>query len=84
MDTDIPNERFAESFERVRAMDASLGAQLEAFSESLRLRRPDFAAAVDRLIERLRQNGAGEQAPQPGDLRPPFVLPDDPGRRVSI
>jgi peroxiredoxin len=84
MNTDSPNERLAESFERIRAMDASLGAQLEAFSESLRQRRPDFAAAVDRLIERLRQNGAGEQAPQPGDSMPPFVLPDDTGRMVSL
>src|SRR5262249_62067368 len=45
---------------------------------------PDFAAAVDRLVGRLRQYGAGESAPEPGDPLPPFVLPDDSGLRVSL
>jgi peroxiredoxin len=65
-------------------MDASLNDQLKLFSDEARHRRPDFAAAVDRLVERLRENGAGEAAPKPGDPMPPFYLPDDTGRVVSL
>ena len=65
-------------------MDASLNEQLQAFSESARERRPEFAAAIDRLVERLRQNGAGEGAPKSGDPMPPFYLPDETGRIVGL
>jgi peroxiredoxin len=61
-----------------------LNDQLKLFSDEARHRRPDFAAAVDRLVERLRENGAGEAAPKPGDPMPPFYLPDDTGRVVSL
>lgn len=84
MNAENASNGLADSFQRIRGMDASLGEQLQAFSESLRQRRPDFASAVDRLVERLRQNGAGERAPQPGDPMPPFVLPDDTGRMVGL
>ncbi len=84
MNTDIPRESLADSFKRIRGLDVSLGEQLEALSQSVRQQRPDFAAAVDRLVERLAQNGAGEQAPQPGDPMPPFVLPDETGAMVSL
>src|SRR5262252_5043307 len=66
------------------ARHQSRGEQLQAFSESARRRRPEFAAAIDRLVERLHQNGAGEAAPQPGDVMPPFILPDENGRMVSL
>ena len=49
-----------------------------------RYRRPEFSAAVDRLVERLRQYGAGESAPRIGEPMPPFVLPDETGRMVSL
>ena len=39
---------------------------------------------MDRLVERLREYGAGEAAPEPGDPLPPFVLPDDSGQTVSL
>jgi len=84
MNADIPRESLAESFQRVRGMDVSLDEQLQALSEFARRRRPDFAAAIDRLVERLRRNGAGETAPQPGDVMPPFLLPDETGRLVSL
>ena len=77
-------ETFEQAFQRVSDMDASLGEQLQAFADSTRQRRPEFAAAVDRLIDRLRQNGAGEAAPQPGDPMPPFHLTDDAGRLVTL
>ena len=84
MSTNAPPESLEEAFRRIRSLDSSLGEQLEAFSESARQRRPDFAAAIDRLVERLRQNGAGERAPQPGDLMPPFILPDETGKMVGL
>jgi peroxiredoxin len=77
-------ESFEQAFQRVSDMDVSLSEQLQAFAESTRQRRPEFAAAVDRLIDRLRQSGAGESAPQPGDPMPPFHLTDDRGHLVTL
>ena len=77
-------ENLDQAFQRIRGLDASLNEQLKLFSDDARHRRPDFAAAVDRLVERLRENGAGEAAPKPGDPMPPFYLPDDNGRVVSL
>src|SRR5262245_16025552 len=77
-------ENLDDVFMRVRDLDASLGEQLHAFAEDVRQRRPEFAAAVDRLVERLRQSGAGDAAPREGEPMPPFVLPDEAGRLVSL
>src|SRR5262245_66493669 len=77
-------ESLDEAFERVRDLDASLGEQLRAFAEAVRQRTPDFAAAADRLVERLRKCGAAESAPQVGEPMPTFVLPDDTSRLVSL
>ena len=82
--TNLPRENLEEAFKRIRGMDASLGEQLQAFAESSRQRRPEFGAAIDRLVQRLRENGAGESAPQPGDVMPPFFLPDDTGYLVGL
>jgi peroxiredoxin len=84
MSNNAIRENLEQAFQRIRGMDASLSEQLKSFSEDARHRRPDFAAAVDRLVERLRENGAGEAAPKPGDPMPPFYLPDDSGRIVSL
>ena len=84
MNANIGGESFDEAFKRVRDMDASLDEQLRAFADAARQRRPDFAAAVDRLVERLRQHGAGDSAPHVGEPMPPFVLPDDTGHMVSL
>ena len=84
MNASVSGESFDEAFKRVRDMDASLDEQLRAFAESTRQRRPDFAGAVDRLVERLRRHGAGEAAPQVGEPIPPFVLPDDTGHMVKL
>ena len=42
------------------------------------------AAIVDRLVARLKEHDAGEDAPKPGDEMPPFVLPDENGRLVGL
>src|SRR5436305_12505693 len=84
MSTNTVREELEEAFKRIRGMDAALNEQLQAFSESARQRRPEFAAAIDRLIERLRQNGAGQGAPKPGDPMPPFHLPDENVHMVGL
>jgi len=71
-------------FEQCRDMDASLTERLAIFAGAVRDQQPSFTAAVDRLVERLHNGGAGEAAPQPGDAMPPFVLPDESGRLVSL
>src|SRR5215468_12645119 len=80
----IGTETLDDAFRRVRDLDVSLQEQLHAFAETVKRERPKFAAAVDRLIQRLRQYGAGESAPQVGESMPPFVLPDDAGQMVSL
>jgi peroxiredoxin len=65
-------------------MDASLAERLAAFAEAVRTQRPDFSAAVERLVSRLRESRVGDAAPKPGDLMPPFVLPDETGQLISL
>jgi peroxiredoxin len=84
MNNNRPRESIEDAFKRIRSMDASLDEQLQTFSESTRKRSPDFADAIDRLVERLRQSGAGEAAPQPGEPMPSFILPDETGHLVSL
>ena len=71
-------------FEQCCDMDASLAERLATFAEAVRTQRPAFGDAVERLVRRLRESGAGEAAPKPGDPMPPFVLPDETGQLVSL
>src|SRR5260370_39621593 len=84
MISNVSGQDLDAAFRRVRDLDVSVAEQLRAFADAGRQSNPDFAAAVDRLVERLRQYGAGESAPEPGDPLPPFVLPGDSGRMVSL
>src|SRR5262245_46788026 len=84
MTATAPRQDLEEAFRRIRKMDGSLNEQLQTLAASSRERQPDFAAAIDRLVERLRQNGAGEAAPKVGDVMPPFYLPDEQGHIVSL
>jgi peroxiredoxin len=77
-------ESLDEAFRRVRELDISLREQLRTFAEASRRKQPEFAAAVDRLVTRLQQYGAGESAPQVGEPMPPFLLPDETGQMVSL
>jgi peroxiredoxin len=67
-----------------RDMDASLGERLDAFAASVRAISEPFAEAVDRLVARLQKAKVGAGAPRVGDLLPPFHLPDENGRVVSL
>src|SRR3974390_2461025 len=84
MTADFGTETLDNAFRRVRDLDVSLSEQLRRFAENTRQERPEFAAAVDRLIDRLRRYGAGDSAPKPGEPMPGFVLPDENGDRVSL
>jgi peroxiredoxin len=84
MTANIGVETLDDAFRRVRDLDVSLNDQLRAFADAVRQQQPEFAAAVDRLVERLRRSGAGEAAPYVGEAMPTFVLPDDCGRLVSL
>ena len=84
MTSNAIREELEQAFQRIGAMDASLDEQLKAFSDAARQKRPQFAEAVDRLVGRLRESGAGTSAPQPGELMPPFHLPDEKGHIVSL
>jgi peroxiredoxin len=77
-------ETLDDAFGRVRDLDLSLQEQLRTFAATVKRERPEFAAAVDRLVERLYQYGAGESAPRIGEPMPPFVLPDETGRMVRL
>ena len=74
----------ADEFVRCRDLDAPLNERLDAYSSAVRKFIPSYADAVDRLVARLSGNGAGASAPQPGELMPGFVLPDETGRLTSL
>ena len=69
-------EALEEAFEHCRDMDASLNGRLQALADAARMLSPSFAEAVDRLVSRLQQSGAGASAPGPGDpMLPSCPLP---------
>jgi len=73
-----------EGFQHCCAMDATLGARLEAFADIVRTLDSNFAETVDRLVSRLRNNGAGSAAPRVGDPMPLFLLPNDEGHLIAL
>jgi peroxiredoxin len=73
-----------EAFERARDLDGSMSERLNAFADAVREKNPAFRAIVDRLVDRLREHGAGEAAPKVGETMPSFVLPDENGRLISL
>lgn len=74
----------ADIFVQCRDMDASLAERLAAYSDAVTEHLPNYADAVNRLVTRLVRSGAGQNAPQPGEPMPPFVLPDESGHLVSL
>jgi peroxiredoxin len=77
-------ERLRNAFLQIRDMEGTLREQLEAYAAAGREIYPAYGEAVDRLVARLHENRGGESAPRPGDPMPPFMLPDDSGKLVSL
>ena len=73
-----------QAFQQARDFEGSMNERLALFVESVRRIRPHSEAVVDQLVGRLQKHKAGASAPKPGDPMPPFVLPDETGRMVSL
>jgi peroxiredoxin len=77
-------EILEETTERCRNLDMPLADRLQAFANEVRALNAEFADTVERMVARLKAAGAGENAPQPGEPMPEFMLPDQSGRLVSL
>src|SRR5581483_4180711 len=84
MATEILVKDLTQAFEQARALDGSMTERLDVFADATRKLHPSAAAIVDRAVGRLKEHDAGKDAPKPGDPMPPFVLPDENGRLVSL
>jgi peroxiredoxin len=84
MSTDFRVTDLKQAFEQARDLDGSMNERLGLFVGAVRKLHPETAAIVDRLVARLREHSAGESAPKAGDEMPPFMLPDETGRIVSL
>jgi hypothetical protein len=73
-----------QAFEQARDLDGSMSERLDVFAGATRKQHPEVAAIVDRLVARLQEHGAGDTAPKPGDVMPPFTLPDEGGHLISL
>ena len=65
-------------------LDIPLNEKLTIVANEVRSLSTLFAEAVDRMVIRLQNTGAGDTAPGVGDVMPPFVLPDERGRLVAL
>jgi peroxiredoxin len=66
------------------ALEAPLNERMAVIAAAVRNLSTTFAEAVDCMVQRLQDQGAGVTAPAPGDVMPPFLLPDENGRLVSL
>jgi len=73
-----------EAFLYCRDMDSSLSERLDAFSLATRYLIPGYQEAVDRMVSRLKAYDAGQAAPKPGEIMPPFAMSDEQGRLVTL
>jgi peroxiredoxin len=73
-----------EIFARCRDLEVPLADRLQAFATEVRRMGPQFTVAVDNLVHRLMETGAGATAPKVGEPMPSFLLPDEQGRLVDL
>jgi peroxiredoxin len=73
-----------QAFTQARDLDGSMHERLGVLAEAMRRLTPASVATIDRLVDRLKEHAAGENAPKPGEPMPPFILPDESGRMVSL
>jgi peroxiredoxin len=83
-DASHPFAALEAAFATARALDAPLNERMQVIANAVRTLSSEFAEAVDAFVGRLQAAGAGQGAPAPGDQMPPFLLPDETGRLVSL
>ena len=84
MATGFAVENLRQAFDEARDLDGSMSERLDLFANAVRRQQPASAGIVDRLVGRLKAHNAGESAPKVGEIMPPFTLPDENGRLVSL
>jgi peroxiredoxin len=65
-------------------INAPLNERLSIIARTVEQLSPKFGGIIARTIERLTVGHAGATAPDVGDHMPPFLLPDENGRLVSL
>jgi peroxiredoxin len=83
MPTPPPSE-LQRLFNEFRDREAPLNERLAAYAAASRKIRPAYGEAIDRMVQRLNENGGWENAPKVGEPMPPFMLPDETGHLVSL
>jgi peroxiredoxin len=78
------SEVLEEAFVRCRDLEVPLADRLQAFANEVRRMGPHFQTAVDSLVDRLMESGAGTTAPKVGEPMPRFMLPDEQGNLVTL
>jgi peroxiredoxin len=73
-----------QAFDQARDLDGSMSERLNVLADAMRTLAPDRVAVMERMINRLKDHHAGENAPKAGDVMPPFVLPDENGYLISL
>src|SRR5947209_20593572 len=77
-------ERLRNAFEHCLELNGTLAEGLSAYAAASRDIFPAYGWAVDKLVERLEENGGGKSAPAAGQNMPPFILPDETGRFIEL
>lgn len=72
------------ALQRAIALKAPLDERLGLIKEAMQRDRPAYAAETESLIARLQAARAGSSAPAPGQVLPPFLLPDAAGGLVGL
>lgn len=84
MPTTPPATELQKLFAEFRDLEAPLNERLSAYAAASRKIRPAYGEAIDRMVQRLNENGGWENAPRVSEPMPPFMLPDENGRLVSL
>jgi peroxiredoxin len=74
----------AEAFQIARDSDAPINERLATYTATVRAMGSPAGGIIDRLVERLKNAGAGLNAPNVGEPMPTFLLPDDTAHLVSL
>jgi hypothetical protein len=77
------DERLAAAFAHYQSLEAPLQERLAGYAAASNEIFPAYGKAVDQLVQRLKDNAAGN-VPGVGEPMPEFLLPDDNGRLVAL